>query len=196
VRTAVRHNTAIQNERHTPVVLPRATRAVRISGFGCCAFSCGALAAMLAGCNASTHSNQQQSGNSAPASQGALRGVGSPAVWPNYLAKDYEKPGHPTLTTRQKSTIRFALAKVEPCQRAFLRYAFPRNGDDSPFVLFFQGQASSWPHVFWTNNMYYKPADGEIFPGSGGDAPPPGQRFITWDIDHAGCVPGADFASR
>ena len=67
------------------------------------------------------------------------------------------------LTRRQTSMIRFALAKVKPCQRAFLRYAFPQNGSYLPFVLFFQTHSYQWSHVFWTNNIYYKSLAGEEF---------------------------------
>jgi hypothetical protein len=92
------------------------------------------------------------------------------------------------------SMIRFALARVKPCQRAFLRYAFPRNGDRLSFVLFFQGPPYEWPHVFWTNNMYYKPIEGDEFPGASGDEPPK-WNGLEWDIDHAGCVPGTNLAA-
>jgi hypothetical protein len=117
-----------------------------------------------------------------------------PIPWPSYLAKDYETRGHPTLTRRQTSMIRFALAKVKPCQRAFLRYAFPQNGSYLPFVLFFQTHSYQWSHVFWTNNIYYKSLAGEEFAGSPGNEPPKWDG-LKWDIDHAGCVPGSNFAS-
>lgn len=102
---------------------------------------------MIGGCN-SRHAQRHEPGPISVASP-------SPTPWPSYLAKDFENRGHPKLTTKEMKMIRLALARVEPCQRVFLRYAFPSDADVLPFILFFQGPAYEYPHVFWTNNSYY-----------------------------------------
>jgi len=42
--------------------------------------------------------------------------------------------------------------------------------------------------------MYYKPIEGDEFPGASGDEPPK-WNGLEWDIDHAGCVPGTNLAA-
>jgi hypothetical protein len=113
--------------------------------------------------------------------------------WPSYLAQDYKDHRTP-LTKSQIAMIRSALAQVKPCQRAFLRYAFPKHGAGLDFVLFFLGPPYAFPHVFWTNNLYYKPNLGEAFPGPSGVAPVQ-WNGLKWDIDHTGCVPGTSYSS-
>jgi hypothetical protein len=50
-------------------------------------------------------------------------------------------------------------------------YAYPSNGDaNEPIVVFFKGASNEWPHVLAGGNEYFKPEDGDVFPGaSGGD---------------------------
>jgi hypothetical protein len=80
--------------------------------------------------------------------------------WPSYLARDYNKPGHFKLTEKEATLIRKTLALAEPCQRAFLRYAFPSNGN-LHMVLYLENLHGN-PHVLWTNNIYYQQLTGEL----------------------------------
>jgi hypothetical protein len=112
--------------------------------------------------------------------------------WPTYLASDYDRPGHPTLTVKQVGVIRLALVTVMPCQRAILRYAFPSNPDYLPFVLFFEEpyeapRPSKAPHVFWTSRTYYNQNDGEVITAST-DSESVSDN-IKHDIDQRGCTP-------
>jgi hypothetical protein len=88
--------------------------------------------------------------------------------WPTYGALDYRTPGrHPALTQAEVAKIRNMLARVKPCQRKFLRYAFPdpaENGD-LPFVMFFGPyEAGHIPHVLGAGNVDYDPAEGRVEP--------------------------------
>src|ERR1700683_90063 len=92
--------------------------------------------------------------------------------WPSYLAKDYGKAEQPRLTGAEATKIRNTLAVVESCQRAFLRYAFPKNPKFLPFVMFFQPSAATEqkggnlhpaPHILGEGNADYKPWSGEAF---------------------------------
>ncbi|MBV9333308.1 MAG: hypothetical protein JO146_04825 [Candidatus Eremiobacteraeota bacterium] len=70
---------------------------------------------------------------------------------------------------------------MKPCQRPFLRFAFPSNGQ---FVVFFDLSNVVWPHVLWTRNQYYKKLEGIVFtlPGASGGSP-----GIASDVKSAGC---------
>jgi hypothetical protein len=104
---------------------------------------------------------------------------------PSFSAEDYRLFHKKTLTPSEVAMIRKTLALVKPCQRPLLRFAFPSDGDpDFPFVLFFAG--NSWPHVLWSNNVYFKTEEGTIFAGASGDAPIP-RRGIRYDVDHETC---------
>jgi hypothetical protein len=94
----------------------------------------------------------------------------SPSLWPSYKALDY-RTAHPTLTASEASHLRHILASVKPCQRHIVYYAYPSNSyRDEPLVVFFKGPSYVWPHVLTGGNEYYKPEEGEVFPGaSGGD---------------------------
>jgi hypothetical protein len=97
------------------------------------------------------------------------------AGWPNHLAKDYGRTGQPSLTAAEATKIRNVLAAIKPCQRTFLRYAFPKNSDFLPFVMFFEPPASDLSqfhpdpnmhptlHVLEEGNADYKLWDGEVF---------------------------------
>jgi hypothetical protein len=92
--------------------------------------------------------------------------------WPTYLARDYRKTGQPQLTGAEVTKLRNTLAVIKPCQRAFLRYAFPKNSDFLRFVMFFEPSVASKeeggdlrpaPHIFGEGNADYKPWSGEAF---------------------------------
>jgi hypothetical protein len=111
----------------------------------------------------------------------------TPTPWPSYLAKDYGKPGQPHLTKMETRLIQLTTAVVMPCQLAFLRYAFPKNQDLLPMVLFFASEPAAWPHVLWQRKVYYKPVEGEAFPASD-----TGIKFdysIERDVREAKCPP-------
>jgi hypothetical protein len=106
--------------------------------------------------------------------------------WPSFLAEDYRKFRKPVLTPNEVSLIRKTLSLVTPCQRRILRYAFPSDGGtESPFALFFQGSAPfEATHALWTNNLFYDPHDGRIFPGAGDH---PKWDGIQFEVSHTGC---------
>jgi hypothetical protein len=109
----------------------------------------------------------------------------TPPSWQSYRAEDYRTFDKKTLTRSEVSLIRRTLSLVKPCQRPLLRFAFPANGGTNfPFVLFFQSPDDGWPHVLWTNNMYYKPVEGEIFPTPGYE---PNWHGIRYDVEHQSC---------
>jgi hypothetical protein len=92
--------------------------------------------------------------------------------WPSYLAKDYGKAGQPRLSVAEVTKIRNTLAVLKPCQRAFLRYASPKNSDFLPFVMLFQpstvseqkgGDLRPTPHILGEGNADYEPWSGEAF---------------------------------
>lgn len=92
--------------------------------------------------------------------------------WPNYAAVDYDKPGHPTLTPDEVARIRSALARVKPCQRTLVRYAFPANASSwhgwPSFVLFFQTDGGG-VHIFENAGTLYLPMSGDLYPTSNDD---------------------------
>lgn len=101
---------------------------------------------------------------------------------PSFSAETY-RTGHRTLTASQVALIRKTLVFVKPCQRDFLRYAFPKD-PDYPFVIFFQQSTpfEATP-VLWTHNMYYDPHDGRVFATSDGYSP----NNTQFEVDHMGC---------
>jgi hypothetical protein len=108
---------------------------------------------------------------------------------PTYLAQDYTRAGRPPLTVDEIGMIRDALAKVKPCQRAFLLYAFPSNPDFGlPLVLFFkEPDPTQVAHVFGTTGVYIQ-KDGEVFVTPIGVPRVPSS--ISFDVEHTGCSPG------
>jgi hypothetical protein len=144
--------------------------------------------AILAGCNAWTHSNQQQRGSSAPtASEAALSNVASPTAVPEYAAADYAKPGHPPLTPNEVASIRSALARVKPCKRALVRYAFPAQ---RLFVIFFQPEHGQGAAVFGEPRAYYLISFGDVVTASPADpyADQIEKFGIQFLIDHKVCA--------
>ncbi len=103
-------------------------------------------------------------------------------AWPSYGAQGYRSFHKQPLTPSQASLIQKTLSVVKPCQRQFLRFAFPSNAG---LVLFFDLSNVSWPHVLWTPNTYYKKVEGSVFtlPGATGGR----NAGIESDIKSAGC---------
>jgi len=110
----------------------------------------------------------------------------SPRPWPSYSAEDYRTLHNVKLSGTEITLIRKTLSLTKPCQRPFLRFAFPSDGGaEFPFVLFFQGAAPFEAiHALWTNNMWYDPHDGRIFAMSGSN---PKWNGIRFEVDHTGC---------
>jgi hypothetical protein len=113
----------------------------------------------------------------------------TPSPWPSYLAKEYDNPGHPRLTTQQRELIRRTMVRVRPCQLEYLRYAFPREPVTSHnMVLFFASTLGAWPHVLWSRNLFYKPDEGMVFAGSA-TYPIPKYNGIEYDVNQRACTP-------
>ncbi len=163
---------------------------MRMLGFSRCALSTLMALAMLAGCNASTHSNQQPGSSSPAPSEPALSAIAvRPSTLPEYSAVDYDKPGHPALTPSEKAGIRSTLARVKPCQRTLVRYAFPESR--LPFVIFFQPESGQGAAVFGEPRTYYLIVDGEVVTASPTDpfADQVEKFGIQFLIDHEKCAP-------
>jgi len=79
---------------------------------------------------------------------------------PNYLANDYNKPGHPSLTPSEVRLITKTLAVVEPCQIPFLRYAFPENAPG--IALYFGGSDTGDYPELWEPNSEYRSDQGLV----------------------------------
>ncbi len=87
-------------------------------------------------------------------------------AWPTYGAMEYKNDRKHTLTHVQIALIKKTLARLEPCKRKFLKYAFPSNPDVMPFVLvLYRGDVAA-EHVLWTNNQYMDRHDGNVFAAS------------------------------
>jgi hypothetical protein len=106
----------------------------------------------------------------------------SPSPWPTYAAKDYAKAVHPALTQAQIASIRRMLARVRPCERSLLRYAFTSNGGH--FIMFFDTGSGEDPHVLGERNIYYQRREGRGIPVMGDGA----GYSLQADIDKVGCV--------
>jgi len=108
---------------------------------------------------------------------------------------DYDKPGHPPLTPNEVASIRSALARVKPCQRTLVRYAFPANTGLMSFVLFFEPHdGGNVSHIFGETNMLYSPWDGQVFPASPDDSDSEQiDKFgIQYLIDQQKCAPAPE----
>lgn len=110
---------------------------------------------------------------------------GSNARWPIYPAANYQSAHDSSLTSGDVALIRKTLTLVKPCQRATLTYAFPSNPRSARFVLFLRNSDTPWPHVLWTQNMFFKPDSGLIFSALG--KLPYSQTDIRYDTEHARC---------
>jgi hypothetical protein len=132
-------------------------------------------------------------GGSARASGGAFVAPPEPTPqptdmsWPNYLALDYRERGQPGLTPRQAASLREMLARVKPCQRRFVRYAFTTAATGRQFVMFFGPfQGGVEPHVLGAKNLYYNPREGLSFPMPG----EPVDYSVRADSIQLGCPAG------
>lgn len=115
-------------------------------------------------------------------------GPSVPPQWPTYVAKNYNKPGSPALTSKEISMVREALRKVKPCQEYMVLYAFPANPKSGiPFVVFFGSRFSPTQpaHVFWSSNRYFK-WNGEVFTSTASQAM--ASADINYDIEHTTCL--------
>jgi hypothetical protein len=91
-------------------------------------------------------------------------------TWPNYEAIDYGKPGQPDLNAEEAAKLVLILRKVKPCQRRFVRYAFPNDGGLQLAVYFEYNatpdpQGVSFTHVLEDPYAYYAPVTGETHVG-------------------------------
>lgn len=115
----------------------------------------------------------------------------SSGEWPSYAATDFNKPSQPKLSATQVALIRKTLALTTPCQAARLRYAFPRDEFDN-MVLFFQPTGpGEFPHLLWSDDLYYDPTTGResAYPNDGHPAP---KGFGTaYEVQHWSC-PGTN----
>lgn len=128
-----------------------------------------AMLICVAGCSAPHNGSSAQITTPRMTVEGAVP-FPSPSLWPTYKALDY-RTAYPPLTVSEATHVRHILARVRPCQQDIVYYAYPSNGDrDEPLVVFFKGPSYVWPHVLAGGNEYYKPEEGNAFPGaSGGD---------------------------
>jgi hypothetical protein len=118
-----------------------------------------------------------------------LAGCTSQPISNSMIAMDYDQPGHPNFTADQAARIRYVLARVKPCQRALVRYAF--GGIDS-LVLFFavtpgRGLGTK---VLGTGEIYV-PSDGTELPMNDNYTEQMQKEGIQFDIDHEPCAPPA-----
>ena len=106
---------------------------------------------------------------------------------PNYVAIDYNTPGHhPPLTPAQVIRVQQILARVKPCQRSLVRYALVPHHRSIPYGLAFffwtndEDEAGEILHVFDTSNTYYREDVGLI-------AGMQSYQSIQEDIDNQPC---------
>ena len=141
---------------------------------------------LLAGCAATQTSHDAKQVGPAQFRNYTFHPSPSPPPWPSFSVDEYRTFHKVTLSGGELSLIRKTLSLVKPCQRPFLRFAFPSDGGtEFPLVLFFQGSAPFEAiHALWTNNMFYDPHDGRILPMSGDN---PKWNGIQFEVDHTGC---------
>jgi hypothetical protein len=106
----------------------------------------------------------------------------------NFVAIDYEKLGHPSLTSAQVNIIHETLERVKPCQRSLVRYAVS-SPEAKDLILYFAVPPSQGAHVFGTAIDVYFPDTGRDIPM---DQTDPGaeqreKQGIQWDIEHQPC---------
>lgn len=101
----------------------------------------------------------------------AFHPASAPAPWPSYAVVDYQRAGHPNLSGDELSQLRAVLARVRPCQRALLRYAFPKNAwsTASSFLIYFDGpgySTGSYGQGRWVfgTDAFYEPSEGTAAP--------------------------------
>jgi hypothetical protein len=142
--------------------------------------SCIVTAIVLAACSGAGTANSVRVSAAPPYERLATLGPGPPV----YVAIDYDKPGHPSLTLEQTRTIKEMLARVKPCQRSLLRYV-PNDG----VTLFFAVPSGQDPYVLGDpGTVYLVDTGGEIPVSDGGpEAQQRAKQGIQWDIDHQPC---------
>jgi hypothetical protein len=93
------------------------------------------------------------------------------------------------LSQSDASKIRDVLAKVKPCQKPLVRYAFPDNGH---MVMFFAVGPNQLAHIFGEGNSYYLTVDNTaIVPPNDAediDSEKAIHEGVQWDIDHTPCT--------
>ena len=77
---------------------------------------------------------------------------------PTYLAKDYNRPGHPPLTASEVRLIRKTLVAVKSCQLVSWRYALPENFQG--IALYFRDADAAGFPVLWERNTSYDVEEG------------------------------------
>jgi hypothetical protein len=107
-----------------------------------------------------------------------------------HVAMDYDKPGHPSLTESERSTIQYTLAAVEPCQRPLVRYAF---GGDTGILMFFDGGGPHGiSHIFGQGNLWYSAESGSALvapPDFGNlDADESMAEGVEYDVQRESCA--------
>lgn len=89
----------------------------------------------------------------------------TPPTPPTYVAMDYDKPGHPTLTSKEVSRLRGILREVKVCQQRGVRYWLTTSdpGQSYRMKVFFavqdeRGGSYLAGHVFGgtTNEVYLR----------------------------------------
>jgi hypothetical protein len=107
-----------------------------------------------------------------------------PNPTPPYVAMEYDKPGHPSMTPEQMRTIREMLAKVKPCQRPLLRYVL-----DDEVTLFFAVPPGQGARILGSPGLFYLPGTGGEVPiqENGPEAEARAKQGVQWDIDHQPC---------
>jgi hypothetical protein len=83
-------------------------------------------------------------------------------LWPSYKALDY-RTARPRLSPSEAGHIRRILARVKPCQRSIVYYAYPSDGvANEPLVVFFKGAGNTSPHVLGAGDEYFSQEDGDV----------------------------------
>lgn len=151
---------------------------------GVCA---GLTVCSMLGCIDSRDSHRQGSSAQTPFAQGytAPPPTPTPLMWPSFSAEGYRRFEGRRLSPADTALIRKTLARVKPCQRATLRFAF--TSDPNPqFVLFFDNPKQIWPHALWNRNLYFHRDDGSVIAAPPDDSVLPGNS-IRYNIEHQLC---------
>jgi hypothetical protein len=83
-------------------------------------------------------------------------------------ALDY-KTARPPLRPEYAAKVRRVLARVNPCQRPLVYYAYPSDVDnDYDVAIFFKGPAYNRAHVLDGGNTYFDEVEGTVFPTPAG----------------------------
>jgi hypothetical protein len=153
------------------------------------ALALSSVAAALSACSKTDASNAAAGASPAASAPAAPIVPAAMRSWPGFVAIDYGKPGQPNLSGADATRIRRVLARVKPCQRALVRYAFP--GRWAQAVMFFAIPPDGGAHVFGEGDAYYVPNQDSVIPIPG-DSENFGEiekQGLQWDIDHQPCAP-------